>query len=89
MFRWIVLIACLLAALLGLAVGVMNPEPVSLRLFDFQLSLALGSLVVIVFIAGLALGLLLFLLLFHLPSRWSRRGRRVKSGSAGLPDQHA
>jgi uncharacterized membrane protein YciS (DUF1049 family) len=89
MFRWIVLIACLLAAAVGLAVGVMNPEPVNLFLPGLELSLALGSLLVIVFVAGLVAGLLLFLLLFHIPSRFARKPARSTATDKQLPDQHA
>lgn len=89
MFRWIVLIACLLAAAIGLAVGVMNPDPVDLRLPAFELSLPLGSLLVIVFSAGLAVGLLLFLVLFHLPSRFARKHARSNVSDTRLPDRHA
>lgn len=89
MFRWIALIVCLIAAALGLAVGVMNPEPVSLTLATLELELALGSLVVVIFIAGLATGLVLFLLLFHLPARWTARRLHAEARRSGLPDRHA
>ncbi|MFU8831556.1 MAG: hypothetical protein ACNA7J_05295 [Wenzhouxiangella sp.] len=89
MFRWIVLIACVLAAAVGLAVGVMNPEPVRATLPGLEFEMALGSLLVIVFIAGVLVGSLLFLFFFHLPSRMIRRGSGSVSTRARLPDQNA
>jgi len=89
MFRWIVLIACVLAAVAGLAVGVMNPDPVRAVLPGVEIELALGSLLVIVFIAGVASGSLLFFLFFHLPSRMTRRAGEPASTRAQLPDRNA
>lgn len=89
MFRWIILIACLLAAAAGLAVGVMNPEPVDISLPGIDLKLALGSLIVVVFVAGLLTGLLLFLVLFHLPSRFARKSARSTAANSRLSDRHA
>lgn len=79
MYRWLLLLACLLAAAAGLAIGVMNPDPVALRLPGQAFELALGPLIMLVFVAGTLVGLLLFMILFHLPSRWSRR--RKSAGS--------
>ncbi len=76
MFRWIVLITCVLAAIIGLAIGVMNPDPVVVRLPGLTFSLPLGSLLMLVFSLGLFCGLLIYSLLFHLPSRLSRHRRR-------------
>jgi uncharacterized membrane protein YciS (DUF1049 family) len=82
MFRWIVLIACVLAAATGLTVGVMNPQIVELSLPGSGFSLALGSLLVIVFSIGVAAGGLIFLLLFHLPLRVRRQRGANSSGAA-------
>ncbi len=89
MFRWIVLIACVLAAVVGLAVGVMNPDPVRATLPALEFEMALGSLLVIVFIAGVLVGSLLFVFFFYLPSRMTRRGVASASTRARLPDQNA
>lgn len=89
MFRWIVLIACLLAAAVGLAVGVMNPELVDFSIPGNELSLPLGSLLVIFFVIGLVFGLLLFLFLFHLPSRLGRKASRSSVPAARSPKRHA
>ncbi len=79
MYRWLLLLACLIAAVAGLSVGVMNPDPVTLRLPGYAVELALGPLIMLVFVAGTVIGLVLFMVLFHLPSRWTRR--RKASGS--------
>jgi uncharacterized membrane protein YciS (DUF1049 family) len=90
MFRWIVLVACVFAALLGLAVGVMNPDAVSTRLPGLELDIALGSLLVIVFSAGVIAGFLLFAILFHLPARLTRKGDTPADGKKGqLPERNA
>jgi uncharacterized membrane protein YciS (DUF1049 family) len=89
MFRWFILVACLLAAVTGLIVGVMNPDPVPFHLPGLSVTIALGSLLVMAFIVGLAIGLLIFLLLFHLPSRLARAHRRSATSESRLPDRHA
>ncbi len=89
MFRWIVLIACVLAAAVGLAVGVMNPDPVRAAFPGLEIELALGSLLVIVFIVGVMIGSLLFLLFFHLPSRVRKRSGESASSRPRLPDRNA
>lgn len=80
MYRWLLLLACLVAAGAGLAVGVMNPDSVFLRLPGYAFELALGPLIMLVFVVGTVFGLALFMLLFHLPSRWTNR--RKAPGSA-------
>ncbi len=83
MYRWIVVVFCLLAAALGLGLGVMNPEPVQAHFPGLSLALPLGSLLVLMLVVGVVIGLLLFLLLFHLPSRWRRhRSAEAQSGTA-------
>jgi uncharacterized membrane protein YciS (DUF1049 family) len=90
MFRWVVLVACVLAALLGLAVGVMNPDPVVARLPGLELDIALGSLLILVFSTGVIAGFLLFAILFHLPARLTRRGGQAADGKKGqLPERNA
>ena len=55
MFRWIVLVTCVFAVAIGLAIGVMNPEPVVVNLPGLTFSLPLGSLLMLVFALGLVL----------------------------------
>jgi len=87
MFRWIVLIACLLAALSGLAVGVMNPEVVQVELPGLTFELALGSMLMLTFACGLMAGLILHVVLFSLPARFKKR--RAGSATEGrLPERH-
>ncbi len=88
MFRWIVLITCVLAVAIGLAIGVMNPDPVVVNLPGLTFSLPLGSLLMLVFALGLICGLLVYLMLFHLPSRL-RRGRHGAASEGRLPERNA
>lgn len=86
MYRWFLLLAVLLAAGLGLAIGVLNPAPVALDLGLVQPTLPLGGLVLVVFAAGTVCGLLLFWLMFDLPARVRRRAAgRGKDRATGLP----
>lgn len=86
MYRWFLLLAVLLAAGLGLAIGVLNPTPVVLDLGLVQPALPLGGLVLVVFAAGAVCGLLLFWLMFDLPARVRRRtAGRGKDRATGLP----
>lgn len=86
MYRWLLLFAVLIAALAGLAIGVLNPDPVALQLAVFAPELPLGGLVLLVFASGVIAGLLLYWMLFDLPARIRRRaGGRGQSGSA-LPN---
>lgn len=86
MFRWILLLSTLLAAGLGLAIGVLNPDPVQLDLGLLEPELPLGGLVLTVFAFGVIAGLFLFWLMFDLPTRIRRRAANRKQGKAtGLP----
>lgn len=89
MFRWILLIVCLLAALSGLALGVMNPEPVLARLPGLQIELALGSLLVMALAVGVIVGFFVCLLLFYLPAKLTRRQRLTGQEEARLPERNA
>lgn len=82
MYKWFLIVACVLAALFGLIIGVMNPEPVVLNLPAYSLELPLGPMLMLGFVAGFLLGLLVFLLLFYLPSRWTRT--KPTSGSSAM-----
>ncbi|MEN1727830.1 MAG: lipopolysaccharide assembly protein LapA domain-containing protein [Pseudomonadota bacterium] len=88
MFRWTVLIACVLAALLGLAIGVLNPEPAAVALPGWSFELPLGSLLMLTFAVGLVCGLLIYMILFHLPARFGKR-RAGSVAKSGLPERNA
>ncbi len=89
MYRWFLLIAVLIAAGAGLAIGVLNPQPVVLDLAAIAPELPLGGLVLLVFAAGVVIGLLLFWVLFDLPARLHRRVSRQKGSSgSGLPTRN-
>jgi uncharacterized membrane protein YciS (DUF1049 family) len=86
MYRWFLLLAVLFAAALGLAIGVLNPAPVTLDLALLQRELPLGGLVLIVFAVGTVCGLLLYWLMFDLPARARRRAEARKERAAtGTP----
>ncbi|MCC5863623.1 MAG: hypothetical protein JJU31_00730 [Wenzhouxiangella sp.] len=89
MFRWILLVVCILAALSGLALGVMNPEPVLARLPGLHIELALGSLLVMALAVGVILGFVACLLLFYLPARLARPQRSTGPEEARLPERNA
>ena len=83
MFRWTALIACLLAASIGLAIGVMNPDTVLVALPGWSFELPLGSLLMLAFAVGVGCGLAVYMFLFHLPA-WlnHRRARQVAKGDS-------
>lgn len=86
MFRWLLLIAVLIAGAVGLAVGVLNPSSVVLDLAFIQPELPLGGLVLSVFAVGTLCGLLLFWLMFDLPARLKRRTMaRTRPATTGSP----
>jgi uncharacterized integral membrane protein len=87
MYRWIVLIASLLAGLIGLVIGVLNPDPAAVVLPGWTFQLPLGSLLMLTFAAGLICGLLVYLILFHLPSRLSR-SRSRSATKVDMPERH-
>ncbi len=89
MFRWIILIACVLAALLGLAVGVMNPDPTLARLPGLEVELALGSLLVLALAVGVFLGFTICWLLFYLPVRLRQRRNYKRPEDETLPGRNA
>ena len=89
MYRWLLLLAVVLAAGVGLAVGVLNPAPVTLDLGLARPALPLGGLVLLIFAAGTLCGLLLYWLMFDLPARLRRRSAlRSKGKETGLPVQN-
>jgi uncharacterized integral membrane protein len=87
MFRWFLLFFFLAAVIVGLVVGVLNPQTVNLDLLAFNLSFPLGALVLTALVAGILLGLVLAAVLFVLPARLARRGRAKVSAETGMTDQ--
>lgn len=81
MFRWFLLVLVLVAALAGLAFGILNPDPVSLDLVFIQFEISLGAAVAGFLGIGVLIGLLLATILFALPGRL--RARSGKHGVAG------
>lgn len=82
MFRWLLILLVLLAAVAGLLIGVLNADAVTLDLLAFQISLPLGALVLLALALGLLVGLVLAWLLFFLPGRL-RRSTRSRSNEKG------
>ena len=89
MFRWIVLLGCLLGVAIGLIVGVMNPQPVDVFLPGLEFTLGLGAVIILAFAVGVTVGMLLFVLLFYLPGRFRRRGKAMASKGTELSDGNA
>lgn len=81
MFRWLLLGAVLLAVVSGLALGVLNPEPVTLNLAFAEFQLSLGAALAAAVACGVFAGLILAAVLFVVPGRLGRRSGR--SGGTG------
>ena len=87
MWRWLLGLALILGAVIGIVLGALNPEPVTLELVFIQWSASLGAIVALSACAGLVLGFAFAsaLMLFR------RRSRRNPSpvapeASASLTD---
>ena len=52
MFRWLLLIVLAVAVVLGLMVGILNPQQVRVDLFFYSGTLPLGAVMLLCFIAG-------------------------------------
>lgn len=76
MYRILFIVITVLAIALGLLVGTLNSETVSVDLLWFQLDWPLGLLLLVACTAGLLLGLLLSWLLSTLPLRAQLRKAR-------------
>jgi len=88
MFRWLLILLVLIAAIAGLVIGVLNAEPASLDLLAIDLTLPLGALVLLALTTGLLLGLVLAWLLFLLPGRFQRSSRsRNRNKGTDLADR--
>ncbi len=81
MFRWLVLLGCLFGIIIGLVIGVMNPQSVNVYLPGLEFSLSLGGLLMLVFAIGVIAGLLIYLVIFHLPWRVRHGRKKAKKGS--------
>jgi len=87
MFRWLMMLACMAAALLGLAIATMNPDRVTLVVPGQSFSMTLGSLLVAGFVVGVIAGMVLFFLLFYVPARWTgRASKKSKESSLTRPN---
>jgi len=58
MWRWLLLLVILGNLMLGIAAGMLNPQPLILDLFVTRIDAPLGMLVVAVFACGLLVGAL-------------------------------
>ncbi len=83
MYRIIFIIVITLAVAMGLVVGTLNSDPVSVDLLWVQLEWPLGLLVLSVLSAGLFLGLGLAWFLAILPLRIQLRKSRNDNKSSG------
>ncbi len=88
MYRWLLLLAVFLAAVCGLIVGVLNPDPVTLELALIAPTYPLGALMLAAFGAGVIVGLVLFWLLFDLPARLRRRLKAKDAQGSNLPSEN-
>lgn len=81
------MVLVIMAIVAGLVVGVLNPDPVHLDLLVVQAALPLGALVMVALTIGVLLGLLLALLIYVIPGRFSRHGREKQNKGGHLTDQ--
>ena len=77
MFRWLLALLLIASALVGAAIGVLNPTPVELSLIVTDWQAPLGAVVTLSVVIGVVLGMFVYALLVALPSRWRRRRRRL------------
>lgn len=87
MYRWLLLILALAAAISGLVLGLLNPAHVRVDLLVFKPEIALGTALAGAFAAGVFTGLLLAVLLYVLPAGWRRRRHTAESRELKLSDQ--
>lgn len=79
MFRWVLLFAIVVAAVVGVVVGVMNPEPVIVQLPGTAFEFPLGALLMVTLSVGLVAGCILFFVLFQLPAKMNSARRPSKA----------
>lgn len=76
MFRWLLGLLLIAAAVLGVAIGVFNPQTVHFDLVIWSWQAPLGAVVVSGLVVGVLFGMLLFALGFAVPARWKRWRRK-------------
>lgn len=85
MFRVVLLILALLAAIAGLIIGSLNPDPLVIDLLIWRPEASAGLALVASFLMGMLAGLFLALALFGLPAGVRRVRRRSEtSGSTAV-----
>jgi len=87
MWRWLLGIAVILGAVVGIFLGALNPDPVTLELVFIQWTASLGAIVALAACAGLVLGVA-FAAMLMLFRRRSRRTApaRTPEASKSLTD---
>lgn len=87
MWRWLLGFAVILGALIGIFLGALNPDPVTLELVFVQWTASLGAVVALSACAGLVIGLVFAAIFMVFRSR-SRRTvpARTPEASKSLTD---
>ena len=75
-FRWMLALLLIAAAVSGVAIGLFNPQTVNFDLVIWAWQAPLGAVVVAALVVGVLFGMLLFALGFAVPARWRRWRRR-------------
>lgn len=89
MYRISLYILAIIALLVGLVIGTLNSDSVSIDLFWQQLELPLGAALVISFVLGVLLGLFALYVFRVLPAgmqhrRTQKKLRKLESSSTGI-----
>ncbi|MBL36970.1 MAG: hypothetical protein CMP07_01030 [Xanthomonadales bacterium] len=84
MWRWLLGLAVIMGAVIGIFLGALNPEPVTLELVFFQWTASLGAVVALSASAGLALGFAFaaMLMLFRRRSRQTAPARTPEASKS-------
>ncbi len=69
----------IVAAVLGVAIGLFNPQTVDFDLVFWAWQAPLGAVVVAALVVGVLFGMLLFALGFAVPAGWQRWRRRHRA----------
>lgn len=81
MWRWTLIVLVVLAAVLGMTVGALNPQIVAVDLLAWRMDAPLGAALIGAFVIGLAGGFVLALLIGHV----RRKSAPRSSSSGGVP----
>jgi uncharacterized integral membrane protein len=81
MFRWLLALLLIASALLGVAIGLFNPQSVEFDLIFWAWQAPLGAVVVAALVSGVLLGLVVFWLGFAAPAGWSRWRRKHRTAN--------